>query len=458
MVQPLSDYISFQHSTINFCNEIDSHNVILDYDGIFTGTAGITDHPLSSIDDDFSTYWQADNNVADDDQYFEIELDDAVYCDSYILNFNKPQNYRTAPYTPNPECWKIWRLKGKLLSGDSWTTLESVTTNTVKFYRGTFTRGQYKYFRVESITAYNDTGQSSRIDAYLYIAGIYDSANKYIDTFPDARRGRNDRGSNIENTDFTNHDIYIQEIDAIVGNVYDLSGEISKVIKNEIVRKYRHISGIWSEFYENPSEINCPACLKFTRLNSIDFTANTDICLYMFPPPNEIWYFINSGYAFDETSGNMNTSIILKSPDNCHEITPSYTPIRDYSSYSVLGARYKDTLSGEFKTGKFYITFSDPINMLSQIRFDGQDGKGLITDMNGTALTGAVNGSSNVNVARLTIGTPFRGRQASVTFDPPIKLDGDIATDLFEFRKSEKVLGSVFRFVLTGFKVPKGAV
>lgn len=178
----------------------------------------------------------------------------------------------------------------------------------------------------------------------------------------------------------------------------------------------------------------------------------------MFPPPNEIWYFINSGYAVDETDANMNTPIVLKSPDNAHKITPSYTTVRTYSSYSVLGARYKDTLSGEFKTNKFYITFSDPINMLSQIRFDGQEGGGLITDMNGTALTGATNASSNVNVARLTIGTPFRGRQASVTFDPPIKLDGDIATDLFEFRKSEKVLGSVFRFVLTGYKVPKGAV
>ena len=96
--------------------------------------------------------------------------------------------------------------------------------------------------------------------------------------------------------------------------------------------------------------------------------------------------------------------------------------------------------------------------MDSQIRFDGQESKGLITTMDGTALTGAACGSSNVNVARLKIGNPFKGKQTSVTFDPPIKLDGDIATDLFEFSKSEKVKGSVFRYVLTGFKVPKGAV
>ena len=452
---PISTAIPFVHSSINFCDEMDTHNVILDYDVAFTGTAGITDHPLSNIDDDFSTYWQAVSGVVDDDQYFEIELDDPVYCDSYILNFNKPQTYRTAPYIPNPECWKVWTLKGKLLSGDSWTTLETVTTNTVKFYRGTFTRGQYKYFRVEGISAYNNTAQDSRIDAYLYTAGIYDSANKYIDTFPDARRGRNDKDLNIENTDFVNHHVYIQQMDITVGNVYDLNGEISKVVQGEIVRQYRHLGGIWSEFHEDVSEINCPTCLKFTRLNSIDFVANTDICLYMFPPPNEIWYFISSGYAFDETSTNMNTPIVLKSPDSCHEIIPSYTPIRIYSCYSILGARYKDTLSGEFKVNLFYITFSDPVNMESQIRFDGQEGNGLITDMDGTALTGATCGSSNVNIARLPIGTPWKGKQASITFDPPMKFDGDVLTDLFEMRKSEKVKGSVFRYILTGYKVPK---
>jgi hypothetical protein len=431
---------------VNFCDEMDTHNVVLDYDGIITGTAGIADQPLSNIDSDFSTYWQAVSTVADDDQYVEIELSDTVYCDSYILNFNKPQTYRTAPYIPNPECWKIWTLKGKLNAGDAWTTLETVSTNAVKFYRGTFTKGQYKYFRVESITAYNDIAQSSRIDAYLYTAGIYDSANKYIDTFPDTRRGRNDKNHNPENINFTNHDIYIEHIVLSVADVYDLNGEISKVIKGETVRQHRHLGGMWSEYFKNSTEIHYPQSLKFTRLNSIGFVANSGVCLYMFPPPNEIWCFINSGYAFDETSANMNTPIVLKSPDNCHGISPSYTSTRTYSCYSILGARYKDTLSGEFKTNKFYITFSDPVNMESQIRFDGQEGKGLITDMDGTALTGAACASSNVNVARLSIGGVWRGVQSSIVFDPPIKLDGDVLTDLFEFRKSEKVKGSVFRY------------
>lgn len=457
-MQQLSDYTSFRHSSVNLCDEEDTHNVVLDYDGIITGTAGITDHPLSNIDSDFSTYWQAVSTVAEGDQYVEIELSDEVYCDSYILNFNKPQTYGTAPYIPNPECWKIWTLKGKLNTGDAWTTLETVSTNAVKFYRGTFTRGQYKYFRVESITAYDDISQSSRIDAYLYTAGIYDSANKYIDTFPDTRRGRNDRNGEPENASFTSHDIYIERIVLSIADVYDLNGELSKVIKGEIVRQHRHLGGMWSEYCESCSELQYPQSLQFTRLNSIDFVANSGVCLYMCPPPNEIWYFIKSGYAFDETSTNMNTPIVLKSPDNCHKISPSYTAIRTYAAYSVLGARYTDALSGEFKTNKFYITFSDPVNMESQIRFDGQEGKGLITDMDGTALTGAVDASSNVLAARLTIGDVWRGVQSSVVFDPPIKLDGDILTDLFEFRKSEKVKGSVFRYTLHGFKVPKGAV
>ena len=38
----------FVHSSINYCDEMDTHNVILDYDAIVTGTAGITDHPLLS--------------------------------------------------------------------------------------------------------------------------------------------------------------------------------------------------------------------------------------------------------------------------------------------------------------------------------------------------------------------------------------------------------------------------
>lgn len=457
-MQQLSDYTSFRHSSVNFCDEMDTHNVVLDYDGIITGTAGIADQPLSNIDSDFSTYWQAVSTVADDDQYVEIELSDTVYCDSYILNFNKPQTYRTAPYIPNPECWKIWTLKGKLNAGDAWTTLETVSTNAVKFYRGTFTRGQYKYFRVESITAYNDIAQSSRIDAYLYTAGIYDSANKYNDTFPDSRRGRNDRDNNPESIDFTGHDIYINDIAWLIADVYDLNGEISKVLKGEIIRQHRHLGGMWSEYCENSAETFYPQSLKSSRLNSIGFVANSGICLYMFPPPNEIWFFMNSGYAFDETTANMNTPIVLKAPDNCHKVVPSYDITRTYSCFSILGARYVSTQSGSFKVNKFYIAFSDPINMDSQVRFDGQEGKGLITDMNGTALTGAACASSNVNVARLPIGDVYRGLQSSVSFNPPIKLDGDVLTDLFEYHKSEKVKGSVFRYELHGFKVPKGAV
>ena len=93
--------------------------------------------------------------------------------------------------------------------------------------------------------------------------------------------------------------------------------------------------------------------------------------------------------------------------------------------------------------------------MDSQVKFDGQEGKGLITDMNGTTLTGATNSLSNVNIGRLKIGRIWRGYSASIIYNPPIKLDGDIATDLFEYRKSEKVLGSVFRYNLVGYKAPK---
>jgi hypothetical protein len=453
---PTPDAESFLHASINFCDEMDTHNVVLDYDATITGTAGITDHALDQLKDhNFTTYWQADSGIADDDQYFETELSDAVYADSYIMNFHKPQALTTPPYTPHPNCWKAWTLKGKLLSGDSWTTLDTITSNTIKFYRGTFTRGQYKYFRVESISAYDDTGQSSRIDAYLYNFGIYDSTNKWNDTFPDTRRGRNDCEEIVESTKFSNSWIYINSIDWLLGDVYSMNGELSKYICDNMCRRYRHIGGVWSEFNINPININYPQALKQSRINSLDFTAEANICLYMFPPPNEIWWFLNSGYAFDETTANMNTPILLKSPDNACKITPSYTTVRTYSSFAVLGARYKDTLSGVFKTGKYYITFSDNMNMESQIKFDGQEGKGLITDMNGTALTGATHSLSNVNVGKLKIGRIWRGYNASVTFNPPIKLDGDVATDLFEYRKNEKVLGSVFRYNLAGYKVPK---
>lgn len=452
---PSQDAEKFIHSSINFCDEMDTHNYILDYDATITGTTGIADHPLSNINDDFSTYWQADSAVADNDQYFELELSEAIYCDSYIINSHKPQEHRTPPYTPYPNCWKAWTLKGKLLSGDGWTTLETVTTNTLKFYRGTFTRAQYKYFRVESMSVYDDTGQANRVDAYLYTMGMYDSTIKFHDIFPDTKRGRNDKNSNVESTDFTGHYIYINEMDFIISDVYDLNGELSKVIKGETRRQYKHISGVWMEYVHDAIEINYPQDMTFSRLNSLDFVANSGICLYMFPPPNEIWWFVNSAYAFDETSANFNTPILLKIPDDACKVVPSYTTTRTYCCYSVLGARYKDTQSGVFKTGKYYITFSDNINMESQIKFDGQECKGLITDMDGTALTSSAYGRSNVNVAKLKIGDVWRGKQANIIFNPPIKLDGDDVTETFELQKSEKVKGSVFRFALRGYKVPK---
>ena len=76
--------------------------------------------------------------------------------------------------------------------------------------------------------------------------------------------------------------------------------------------------------------------------------------------------------------------------------------------------------------------------------------------MDGTALTGASNANSNVTVARLKIGSIWRGKQASVPFNPPVELDGDDLTSLFEIQKGEVIKGSVFRYALRGFKVPKG--
>ena len=56
---PPQDAVKFIHSSINFCDEMDTHNYMLDYDGTITGTTGITDHPLSNIaNHDFDTYWQ----------------------------------------------------------------------------------------------------------------------------------------------------------------------------------------------------------------------------------------------------------------------------------------------------------------------------------------------------------------------------------------------------------------
>ncbi|MCK4528007.1 hypothetical protein KAW18_11615 [candidate division WOR-3 bacterium] len=453
---PPLDAEPFCHSSINYCDEMDTHNKILDHDASVTGTTGTTGNPLSNIaTHGFDTYWQAQSATPDDDQYFELTLSDSVYVDSYIMNFHIPYPYTTAPYIPDMSCWKGWTLKGKLNSGDSWTTLETVTNNAIKFYRGTFTRGQYKYFRVESITAYSNQAQDVRIDAYLYTMGLYDSAYKYVDQFPDPCRGRNDHGSNPESTEFTNHDVYISCMTFLDAAVYDLNGEMSKVVKGQTIRQYRHIGGLRTEFGHDVTTLNRLNAIKFTRLNSTDFVSNSDICLYMLPPPNELWWFMNSGYAFDETSANMNTPIVLKSPDNAHKLTPVLTTTRQYTSFAVIAARYSRAMSGVFKVNKNYIVFSDYVNMESQIRFDGQEGKGLITDMDGTALTGCVNGVSNVNVARLEVGNVWRGRFGTHYFDPPIKLDGDVSADLFEMSKSEKVKGSVLRYKICGWKVPK---
>jgi len=448
----------FVHSSINYCDEMDTHNVILDYDASVTGTPGETaDTPLANIaTHDFDTKWQAEAATPENDQYFELELSEAVDVDSYIMNFHVPHPYATAPYTPDMDCWKAWTLKGKLNAGDAWTTLEAVAANSIKFYRGTFTEGSYKYFRVEGISAYSDQAQTVRIDAYLYTMSLYDSTTKWNDTFPDSRRGRNDYGADLESTRFANCWIYINKMTCTDGGTYDLNGEMSKVVRGDVLRKYRHTSGFKMEFGEDVERVCYINAIKLTRLNSIDFaTVGGPICLYMLPPPDEIWWFLNSGYAFDETAGNMNTPIVLKRPDNAHKLSPVWTVTRTYSSWSVLGARYVNTMSGEFKANKLYIVFSDPVNMESQVRFDGQESKGLIADMDGTALTCCTNASSNVNIARLKIGDIWCGRQGSLTFDPPIKLDGDVATDLFEMRKNEKVKGSVFRYTLHGFRVPK---
>lgn len=448
---------SFIHSSINYCDEMDTHNHILDCCVSIDGTVGITDHELFNIlDHDFSTYWESNATTPEDDQYFEITLSNSIdACDSYIMNFHIPYAYATAPYTPDMSCWKAWTLKGKVDESDSWTTLETITNNSLKFYRGTFTSGYYKYYRVEGISAYDDQSQTNRIDAYLYTMGLYDSTIKYTDKFPDTSHGRNDYGDEIENARFKNNTIYITKMTMTEGAVYDLNGEISKVIKGETLRQYRHISGLKMEFNDEEIEINRINSIKITRLNSIDFVANSGICLYMFTPPDELWWFVGSGYAFDETTANINTPIVLKVPDNAQKLSPSWTTTRTYSSYSVLGARYANTQSGTFKVNNFFITFADLTNMDSQIRFDGQEGKGLICDMNGTALTGATNASSNVNIARLKIGDIWKGRDATVIFDPPIKLDGDDLIHTFEMQKSEKIKGSVLRYTLEGFKVPK---
>lgn len=460
--RPLDEWVPpntaapYIHTSINYCDEMDTHNKILDYAALVTGTAGATGFPLSNIAaHDFATKWQAEVATPDDDQYFELELSEAVEVDSYIMNFHVPYSYSTAPYTPDMSCWKAWTLKGKEAIGDSWTTLETVAANSLKFYRGTFVKGSYRYFRIEGISAYSDQSQTVRIDAYLYTMGLFDSTLKYCDQFPDPLRGRNDIGDLKESSRHANHYVYIDSISFTVGDIYDLNGAVLNVVRGNVVHEHRHLGGLMSELSSDSAMVNLPDHIKMTRLHSLDFVANANICLYMFPPPDEIWWFINSGYAFDETGANMNTPIVLKTPDNAHKLSPSWTATRTYPSYAVFGSRYSNTMSGEFKTNKFYIVFSDNVNMESQIRFDGQESKGLVTDMDGTALVGCANALSNVNIARLKIGSIWRGWFGTVRFNPPIKLDGDDPTHLFEIKKSKKVKGSVFRYILHGFNVPK---
>lgn len=446
----------FIHSSINYCDEMDTHNVILDYGAEVTGTAGATGYPLSNIAaHDFDTYWQAEAATPDNDQYFELELDEAVDVDSCIMNFHVPYPYTTAPYTPDMSCWKAWTLKGRLNSTDAWTTLETVTANPIKFYRGTFTRGEYRYFRVEGISAYDDQAQINRIDAYLYTMGLYDSTTKYNDVFPDPQRGINDHNGGGECAAFENHSVYITKMVLYEGSVYDLNGSVTKMVKGEQVRLYKHLGGIQSEFSENAQIVKHANAIKLTRMNGIDLVANASIVLYLFPPPDELWWLVSSGYTFDETSGNLNTPILLKGADNCHKLSPVWTTYRAYTSFAVLGVRYDKIESGTFKTNQFYLAFSDAVDEVTQESYDGQDDVGIVVDMDGTSLTCATNAMVNGNIARLKVGSLWTGISGAINFDPPIKLDGDVAADLFEMRKNEKVKGSVFRYILYGFKVPK---
>lgn len=453
---PPDTAVDFVHSSINYCDEMDTHNAILDYDAAVTGTTGATGHSLSNIaTHDFDTYWQADSAVADNDQYFELELDEAREVDSCIMNFHIPYAYTTSPYTPDMSCWKAWTLKGRLNASDAWTTLETVTANSIKFYRGAFTSGTYKYFRVDGISAYDDQAQTSRIDAYLYTMGLYDSDTKYNDAFPDQKRGRNDYGTDAESTKFADNTVYIERMVLSMADVYDMNGEIRKAIKGDISRKYRHIGGLRMEFAEDPGMMDYTNNLALTRLFSLDFTANSGVCMYMFPPPDEMWWIVNTGYGFDETSANLNTDILVRSADNAHKLSPSYTTLQSYGSFSTLAARFVNTVSGIFKVNTNFISFNDPVNMDTPLMFDGQENNGRMTTMDGTALTNAVNASSSLTFVRLKVGSVWRGYQSTLTFNPPIKLDGDVATDLFEMRKSEKVKGSILRYTLHGFRVPK---
>ncbi|MEA3338615.1 MAG: hypothetical protein U9R15_01485 [Chloroflexota bacterium] len=447
----------FVHSSINYCDEMDTHNIIHDYDAVVTGTTGeTTDTPLTNIATrDFDTKWQAEAATPDNNQYFELELPEARDVDSYIMNFHVPYPYTVAPYTPDMDCWKTWTLKGKLNAGDAWTTLETVTANAIKFYRGTFTPGEYKYFRVDGISAYSDQAQTARIDAYLYTMGLYDSTTKWNDAFPDSRRGRNDLGTDPENVKFANCHIYIDSMTLVAGDVRDINGSVTKVIKGEHVRRWHHYGEIQSEFCENSQNLRHDNAIKLTRMNGVDLVENTGIVLYLFPPPDEIWWLVSSGYAFDDTTDNLNTPIFLKGADNCHKLSPSWSKYRAYTSFCVLGTRYPSMKSGTFKTNKLYLAFSDDVNDVTMEDYDGQEGTGIVVDMNGTAITIANKAMVNANIARLKIGDLWRCVSGTHTFDPPIKLDGDVATDLFETLKNEKVKGSVFSYTLHGFLVPK---
>ena len=40
----------FVHSSVNFCDKMDTHNAVLDYDATITGTAGISGHALDQLE------------------------------------------------------------------------------------------------------------------------------------------------------------------------------------------------------------------------------------------------------------------------------------------------------------------------------------------------------------------------------------------------------------------------
>ena len=58
----------FIHSSINYCDEMDTHNHILDCCVSINGTEGTTDHGLSKIlEHNFETYWESNATTPEND-------------------------------------------------------------------------------------------------------------------------------------------------------------------------------------------------------------------------------------------------------------------------------------------------------------------------------------------------------------------------------------------------------